>query len=104
MGIAAGVLEDRRRLQLQPLCLEHRSRDSVGCVKPWHVVALSTQQDQHKQPGPGWAPAQPGNKEAPLQRRQRRGRGRGPCHGKRAVLREPWEQLCSWKAPARAGD
>lgn len=75
-----------------------------GSVKPWHVVPLSTQQGQHKQPGPGWAPTQPGNKETPLQRRQLRGRGQGPCHGKRAVLQQPWEQLGSWKAPARVGD
>lgn len=55
LGIAAGVLEDPRRPQFQPLHLGHRRRDSVGSVKPWHAVPLRPRWDQHDQQGPEWA-------------------------------------------------
>lgn len=105
LGTAA-VLEDPRKLL--PLCLGHCSRDSVGSVKPWHVVPLSgtsttsshTAQDERPVASSSRSWEQRGASAAAAAQ----GPGQGPCLGKRAVLWEPWEQLGSWKAPARAGD
>lgn len=85
--------EGSQEAKFQPLCLGHSSRDSVGSVKPWHLVPLSTQRDQHNQRGPVGAPTQPrtrgrpgpaarssqspGTKRCLLQRRQLRDRARG---------------------------